>query len=456
MIVGELLMNIKTSVLIIFGIYAVIITGLLAYIIYGYSYDSIYLLFYWLSFYFFGLTVVYDFWKKGSFFTFGIIFNLFGALYTNYYIAELIIMDAVIDNEIWFSMIISYISIFSFDVAYYFFPKLKLHFKSEKKEVDVEHGYNQQRIMALVSFLLVVSLAVEFYVIFKKIGLSTFFSASRSTKTLLMSDYSILSFYQSTIPIIAVVSLAVNLEYKTKYSRFLFFVATAISLFNAYIRGSRAELICILLPIIFLLFYYKKITNKMVVIAGIGAVILFGIWKSLYSSQTSISYDSEFNTWYKICKNVLSSGFEYRYGRTYLTTVENLVIPVTHSTTLSTWYLQNYEASVLARGGGRGFSAVLEAYINFNVLGNIIIYFLYGVLLKTIEIKEYDGLERRFGYKVIIMCIIMSSMYLFFRAESYSLWKNMAWFKIYPTAIIFLVSRIKEDSASVIMENIYG
>ena len=127
-----------------------------------------------------------------------------------------------------------------------------------------------------------------------------------------------------------------------------------------------------------------------------------------------------------------------------------MIVPVTNSKTLSTWYMENFEADVLARGGGRGFSAVLEAYINFNVIGNVIIYFLYGEILRAFEPQKEEWSMNRINYKLVLAFIILSSMYLFFRAESYSLWKNMAWFKIYPTALIFLFSKKKIDAETVL------
>ena len=46
----------------------------------------------------------------------------------------------------------------------------------------------------------------------------------------------------------------------------------------------------------------------------------------------------------------------------------------------------------------------------------------------------------------------MISMHQFFRSESYSVWKNMMWFKIYPIAFIFFLSRKYKDNILPIVE----
>ena len=444
-------MRVKTRVFLVFMSYVFGITIVFLYILNKHAFTDINMVLCWLSLYFFGLVIAYDYSKRETFFTFGIVFNIFGALYTNFYIIESILLDNIITSETFMAMRLSYISILSFDIAYYIFPiKHGISIYINKREWYDQDKYNPGRIMKMLLGLFAVSLAAEYYVIFSKIGLGAFFSASRSTKTLLLSGYSLLSFYQHTIPLIAAIALYLYLNNKTKHSFPLFLGAIIVAVFNAYIRGSRAELICIILPIIFLLHYYNKISNRTVIVLGLLSLLLFGLWKSFYSTQRTISYDSEFNTWYKICNNVLKSGFKYKYGSTYMTTIKNLIIPVTDSNTLSTWYLQNYEADVLARGGGRGFSAVLEAYINFNAIGNVIIYFLYGEILRAFEPQKEEWSMNRINYKLVLAFIILSSMYLFFRAESYSLWKNMAWFKIYPTALIFICSRKKSDAEVVL------
>lgn len=382
---------------------------------------------FYLSFYIFGYFSICEYNKTKNLFSLEIIFNLFGLLYTNYYISQLIYANEPISNNVYISMYLSYLSMFSFNVAYML---TKTGVKTHSKNIK----YNSTIIFRLLLLFLIVSLAAEVYVIFIKIGFETYASASRAKQTLLMGDYSILSFYKNTIPLISFTSLYFGAKNKSKKYYALFAISFIIAILNSFLSVSRAELLSLLLPVIFLMSTLKKIKIGKIILMSILIFILFGAWKGIANGETNIiSYDSEFNTWYKICNNVLSDDIQYINGESYGKTAINLFIPITKTESLSTWYVKKYEHDIYLRGGGRGFSGVLEAYINFSWIGNIIIYAIYGIIIKKIK-KDTD-------LQIIIYMIVMISIYQMFRSESYSLWKNMAWFKILPILIIFYISR---------------
>lgn len=115
-----------------------------------------------------------------------------------------------------------------------------------------------------------------------------------------------------------------------------------------------------------------------------------------------------------------------------------MIVPITHTEPLSRWYLKIYEPNIYSRGGGRGFSGVIEAYLNFGVFGNIFIYTLYGILFKKLSNIDSE-------LKLIIFLILLGSIYQLFRSESYSLWKTMYWFEILPTLILFRFSKRRKQ-----------
>jgi len=169
-----------------------------------------------------------------------------------------------------------------------------------------------------------------------------------------------------------------------------------------------------------------------------GSFILFGAWKSLFSSgKTFLYFDSEFNTWYEIFDNVIEAEVPRLNGKSYADTLLNLIVPFTNAEPLSVWYVKTFEYATWLRGGGRGFSGVLEAYMNFSIWGVVVVYGFYGWLLKQTQLN----LEKDDDRAIIIYMILLISMFQFFRSESYSLWKNMAWFRLYPVVIIMWVSR---------------
>ena len=87
-------------------------------------------------------------------------------------------------------------------------------------------------------------------------------------------------------------------------------------------------------------------------------------------------------------------------------------------------------------GGGRGFPATFEAYMNLGIFGVVGIYGLYGYLAKKININTELGL--------FIFLIIIVSIHQLFRSEAYSFWKNMMWFRMYPMLILYYFSTRKQ------------
>lgn len=423
-------MNLDRKTIVLCYIYVIVVSGLIWLLFRNYPYGNLLLVEYAFSFYIIGFFVIY-FMKAGNILSIEVLFNGFGLLYSNFYIGELIIKGEQIPEVIYYAMMLSHFSIIVFDIFFCCSHKSnKIFFLREKKE----YTYDIHRLRKLLIIFLAICIITELYVIVYKIGLQDYFLADRATKTLLLEGYSLLSFYKTTIPVISVVFFYNYFKYGYKRDVFLFAVSFVISIFNAVLSASRAELLSIFLPCLFVLYYWGKIKDGHVIFFGIVGILFFGMWKSLYGGHHTISFDSEFNTWYKICKNILSDpNSTFLYGKSYLNTLINMIVPVTHTGNLSEWYLQVYEPEVLARGGGRGFSGVLEAYINFGIFGNVLVFGFYGWLMKQFDKKN--------DFQIVVYIAIMVSMYMFFRAEAYSIWKNMVWFKIYPFAIIYYFSR---------------
>lgn len=399
----------------------------------GYDFFSFHFFEFILSFYFFVFLAIKDYNSK-LLFSIRIIFNLFGFLYTNYHIIQLVETNQRIDDYTFFAMDLSYLAIISFNLVY--------SYSKKSKPILREQGYTfsvSKFNFGLIIFC-ILSLLSEFYVVFYKIGIVSYILASRAERSLMREGYSFFMFYSFLIPLIAAISLFLYYKYKKKKNLFIFFISFIIAVLNAVITASRADLLSLFLPIVFLCNYFKVISNKKTVIIGCMGFALMGIWKSLYSEEVEVQYDSEFNTWYEICKNMMSNprGLDILYGQSYIKTAINLVVPFTGMESLSTWYVKNYEYSVYLAGGGRGFSSVLEAYMNFRLLGVIIVYAFYGWLAKKISPKGVAN--------VLLFMIVITSINMLFRAESYSLWKNMMWFKIYPILMLYFYSRKKSYS----------
>lgn len=391
---------------------------------------SIHLLSFVGSFYFIGYMMINDFFKEGMF-SIRLLFNAFGILYTNYYIIECLSYNISPRENEFYAMELSYLAIITFNIFYGVSKKESSNITKTKSSI-----YNINLITIGLIFLFLVSVLAEYYVVVYKVGLILYIGASRAEQSLLRSDYSIFLFYQHTIPLVSSVSFFLYLKYKRKTNLILFILSFLISTLSAVITASRSDMLAIVLPLLFLCNYFRIITNKITIVLAVGGFALFGIWKSLYTDSIEVQYDSEFVSWYKICNNILNdaNGF-FLYGKSYFNTIINLIIPVTGIESLSTWYVRKYEFDVFSSGGGRGFSSVLEAYMNFHIFGIVLIYGFYGWVSKKLNTKT--------DLNIIIYMIVLVSLNMLFRSEAYAFWKNMAWFRIYPVIFLFYISRKK-------------
>ena len=389
----------------------------------------------YISLYVFANIILLDILKTGKIISLITVFNVFGILYSDFYIFQTILFGNNLSNNSIFACNLTYLSMISFDMTYYL-TKRRVKFCVRNRINNNKTNYTV--LLALMYGLTIISIFAEVYVIFINIGFANFVSATRAQKSLLSKDYSVLTFYTMTIPLTQIICMMFWMKGEKRF-RYLAIFTLVISVFNSLISVSRAELISVLLPMFYLLEQANKIKDRHLIILIIGSFILFGVWKSLFSSSRIINiyYDSEFNSWYKIFNNILQSDLSKLFGTSYIKTLVNLVIPFTKTEPLSVWYVRNYEYETWISGGGRGFSGVLEAYMNFGIIGCILVYSIYGYIVKQIALSVSRGMS---DLSNIIYMIVLFSMFRMFRSESYSLLKTMMWFKIYPAALIMFIS----------------
>lgn len=375
-----------------------------------------------------GISIIFDFNANNALFSQCIVFNGFALLYSCHFVISSVFDGLYISNNIYYLQFLALVSILSFNIAYLCFPRLQYF----QKVNFTQYSFKVVRYASFALFLL--SVFAEFYVVFRQIGLNTILSNARATTSLLMSDYSAFAFYRYTFPLLAGIFLLLYYNRKQKIDLLLFLTALSFSVFNALIYLSRTYMLAVLMPLGFLSEHYKKISRRVLLIAILFIFLLFGIWKSMFSTQTVLTYSSEFGTWFRIGENILSdSSVSLRWGESYFNTLLNLIIPVTNIESLSNWYVRTYEYSTYLIGGGRGFSGIIEAYINFGIVGNIFIFMVLGFIFKQIN--------KNSNFNIILYVIFLLSVYQIFRSDSYSMWKNMMWFKIYPTLLIFMLAK---------------
>lgn len=426
-------MRVKDKFFLIYTLYVIAVSFYMIELLVGYERfgrSFIFLVGFVLSFYWMGYFIIKDL-TSSNVISLRLLFNVFGFLYSNNYIINLVSNGLPVDDYTGAAMYISHLAVFSFNLFYSSTKTNNHKLNSYKRELDVD------KFSLGLLLLFIICFAAEYYLVVKVIGLQEYILASRADRTLMRAGYSLLTFYKHTIPMVSAVSLYIFMEYKKKLSFLVFVLSLLLAIAHSLISVSRTEFLATILPVVFLLNRYKVLSNKMLLLIGAGGFVLMGIWKSLLQSESGtlvMQQDSEFNTWYGICHNIMKKdgGVELIWGRSYLVTLLNLIFPVTGIETLSTWYLRIYEPDVLAMGGGRGFPATFEAYMNLGIIGVVGVYGFYGYLAKKININTELGL--------FVFLIIIVSIHQLYRSEAYSFWKNMMWFRMYPMLILYFLS----------------
>lgn len=396
--------------------------------------------------------VLKDVFKSKSILSYGIVFNLFWWMYTNIYVIEILVSNASLTFIDQLLMLLSLIAMISFNIAYW----MPLSYFSNKiyvKKSEHNINYNYKKIKFFVIIVFSIAILAQLYVIFLKIGINSFVFTDRSSRSLMLLPFRKFMFYEDLLIVVATISYFLKTYYNDKVIKFIFYASFINSSLLSIITISRAGFIMLVLPILFIALHQKKISNKNVTSLLITILLTFMVWKSviysfIFKTPLIIDYSNftnEFTTWYKIGNNVLSDllygNINYEFGKTFLNTFLNLIFPFVNTESLSVWYVKNYEYSTYIRGGGRGFSGVIEGFINFSFLG-IIIYFMFiGILFKIINYyKNKDSMY------LIIYSISLPYILRIFRAESLSFFKTWWWFYILVIIVIFTLSRAKKDS----------
>lgn len=395
----------------------------------------------WLS-----IMIYIETFTKGKIFTYKNLVNIFGVLYINYFFLECIQKSIEPTFNHYKIFFIANISIIVFNIVYSFSEnKIKI-----SKLPLRNKQYNEKILKIIILFIFLFAIFLEFYVINLKIGIKNYIFVTRAERSLLMKPYGALTIYKDLFILCMTISYYKKNTIKSKVYSLIFYISLFSSLFNAVISISRADMIMIVIPIICLSVYLKKITNKQVIVIGIVGFILFGAWKGVLSGiifksevkNINIDVSSEFSTWYDISENVLSDldngNNEFLLGKSYMDTIKNLIIPITDSEPLSVWYVKKYEYLTYLKGGGRGFSSILEAYMNFGIVGNIIYFSILGIIF-----SQFNKISEKDVKYLIIYAISSGCIYKIFRSESYSFFKNWFWFYIIPILIIFKLSEIR-------------
>lgn len=201
-----------------------------------------------------------------------------------------------------------------------------------------------------------------------------------------------------------------GLKTNSAISRILFFVAITPFLYVRIKVGDRGTILALLIMLLSQQHYLvKRFSRKKAItllLAGYCAGIVFGAARfwivredlSLVPHEIVRTFDPEWlvpanvgeftapaTSLYELIDH--PQFFEYQYGYSYFIFLRNFipeaVIP-DRVPTLAQWYLKKFDASLVEKGGGKGFFTAGEAFVNFGYAGPLLQFVIYGVVLRAI------------------------------------------------------------------------
>lgn len=384
---------------------------------------------------------------SGNLISYGTVFNGMWYLYTVIPLCETYLDKTSYgeyDIQLFF---LSLLSMLCFNVIFIFFGNNHGQDIMGSTEVDTDK-YNLKRMRFFVLCILLLAISAQIYVIVLRIGLSTYIYSTRAARSILVAPYRRYMFFEELLILVAVISYYLKTIRKSFLINLMFYIALIDSLFISIVTISRTNLLGLLLPILFLAAYKKRVSNSKVVVILAATILLFAFWKTLFSGlifNQVLNIDSgnfmgEFNSWYTIGNNVLrdlnGQSMNYLFGSSYVDTLVNMLLPFNSSEALSVWYVRTYEYQTYLAGGGRGFSSIVEAYMNYPIIGNIVYFSILGTLFATLEKKR--NTDAKF---LMIYSVSLPYIQRIFRSESYSFFKTWWWFYVIPILVLFALCR---------------
>lgn len=290
---------------------------------------------------------------------------------------------------------------------------------------------------------------------FRKLGFSSYLYLSRSDRSLVIEGAGSLTFFFDLFQIVFVVGAIVYTFHKSKWLKFMFVTAIINNIGYMLIIIDRSGLLEVLIPLTFFLLHYKKITSRFAVIAGVSAFLFLSFFKVIMTNlimgtSTKLppfKMNDEFEAWYgigiRIFNDLKDGSISMLYGRSYLDAMYNMIVPFTNTESLSIWYVKTYYYQTYIAGGGKAFSSIAEAVMNFGYIGVPIYFMFLGLLCRWLKKRMNSDI------KFLVFYVLMFTvMYKFFRSEFYSLVKTNWWYYIIPLSIIFLVSKVNPKKVS--------
>lgn len=322
--------------------------------------------------------------------------------------------------------------------------KTKLILQHEPRATIYRIGSRTRRYYGKIGvFLFLIGLSILSYKI-TSFGIAKFIIASRLDVAMVTRTDFVFSIADLVMSTGYLLSMSITIIEKNKMSKFQIIMAIIITSYSI-ITISKAQLMFAIIPIAYLMSERGKLRKLHIGIGIILGMFVLTIWKPVLGfifyenrklDSSSIKIPGELTNWIEMYDNIKDEPI--KLGESLFKTLAGLSSPFSNYEPLSVWYAKRFIPEIWGSGGGRGFPTILEGYINFGVLGALIIGFIIGVYFGVIECFKRSSLPVLM-ISVVTMCII----HKFFRSELYSIFKTSIWLMIMPGIFSYYISRMR-------------
>jgi len=382
------------------------------------------------------LLIYIEFKRTKLLLSFYSLFLFYGFLYT----IGIFFSDERLNEQHYYATFLIILAMLSFVVGYHFCKSLAQSNNNNRQNIYIHNSIISKSYFFLVS-LSGIALFLFCYVVVAKIGFIEYFFTSRAGRSILVKPYSVYMIFVDLFNIISVISLFQYLQTKKKKFKKIFILISSIAILHAIFTISRNNLVLILLPLIYTYHYFGYIKPKIIASTFFIGLLVAIFWKKVLfalifsnfnSIDLTIDMPNEFYAWHPIAQDLLKLDLNL-YGSSYYDAIASLIYPFYDADNLSIWYVKNFEFDVFAKGGGRGFSNVLEAYLNFGILGVFFVFLILGFIAYLFQLKAKKSIYMFFPY-----VFSLSFIHRIFRSDFLSLTKTW-WWMYFISFIIILI-----------------
>ncbi|UUV18853.1 oligosaccharide repeat unit polymerase [Fusobacteria bacterium ZRK30] len=301
----------------------------------------------------------------------------------------------------------------------------------------------ENKLMLFTGCLVICFSLLLFFILVSKIGINNYFFKSRAVRIFYLKKMSYLNSFKPFFMIGLILLYQNYFSRKNKrLKKFLIFL-NSLYLILALLENSRLDIMNIFIVNIYFFEKEKIIKKKTIIILGIMLIFILLYYKSfMYSLK---GYDikiqrnfGELTTWIKNYKKIDHSSIEFEFkGEAFKSMMKSFIIPLSgkNDFSMTKWFMNKYYPQIFKEGGGRGFSGVLDAYMNAKYIGVFIYFYILGLFSYCFEKR------RESCYFEIIYIFVILNMMRIFRSEFQIFTKSMWWYTILPVLIIFIFNK---------------